>query len=196
METTAHRAGPGQPTGALVVAERTTAAPSTYSEPAPPVSSDRQPNRQHAPPHLEVAVDDLLLVAVGQRLRDVQHVPRPLGLGEAALLQRLVQLPARRELEDEVDALLVVEVAEQPQDIPMPAAGARKNKDEASCCVCIRRVAHAHSGGGGSFSAGKSHLPPGPHLYLFTCTYRHRFRDTRHGEKLAGFASAVPGLFM
>ena len=66
-------------------------------------------------------MDDLLLVAVGQRLRDVQHVPRPLSLAEAALLQRLVQLPPRRELEDEVDSLLVVEVAEQSQDIPMPA---------------------------------------------------------------------------
>lgn len=65
-------------------------------------------------------MDDVLLVAVGQGLSHVQHVPGPFGLAESALLQSLVQLSPRGELKDEVDPLLVVEVAEQSQDIPMP----------------------------------------------------------------------------
>jgi len=107
-------------------------------------------------------VDDLLLVAVGQRLGDVQHVPRPLGLGEAALLQHLVQLPARRELEDEVDALLVVEVAEQSQDVPMPWGGRgreRRGREEQArneiSCIHTTCVAHAPYGGGGGILSWK-----------------------------------------
>lgn len=48
--------------------------------------------------HLEVPVDDLLLMTVVQRRGHVQHIPRALLLVEPAVTQRLVQLPPRSEL--------------------------------------------------------------------------------------------------
>lgn len=67
---------------------------------------------------LDVAVDDVLLVAVGQGLAEVGDVPGRSALGEAAAVgQLLVQLPAGTVLEDEVDALGIVEVAKHAEDI-------------------------------------------------------------------------------
>ena len=56
---------------------------------------------------LDVAVDDVLGVAVAQRAREARDVRRGARLGEAPrALQLLVQLAARGVLEDEVDLLL------------------------------------------------------------------------------------------
>lgn len=70
---------------------------------------------------LDVAVDDVLAVQVAQRARHLRHVLRRLPLREPALApQVLVQLPFRRELEDQEHPLAVVEVPEQLQDVRVP----------------------------------------------------------------------------
>lgn len=68
-------------------------------------------------------MDDALLVAVVQRVRDVQHVSRAPLLPEATLAQLLVKLAPGSELEDEVDASVVVEVPKQAEDVPVPEGG-------------------------------------------------------------------------
>ena len=73
---------------------------------------------------LDVAVDDVLLVAVGQGLAEVGDVPGRSALGEAAAVgQLLVQLPAGTVLEDEVDALGIVKVAEHAEDVTVAQVG-------------------------------------------------------------------------
>ena len=73
---------------------------------------------------LDVAVDDVLRVAVGQGLAEVGDVPGRGALGEpAAVGQFLVQLASGTVLEDEVDALLVEEVAEHPEDVAVAQVG-------------------------------------------------------------------------
>lgn len=67
---------------------------------------------------LDVTVNDVLAVQVAQRRSHLGNVLRRLPLGEPALLtQVLVQLALAGELEDEEDALAVVEVAVQLEDI-------------------------------------------------------------------------------
>ena len=73
-------------------------------------------------------MDHFFLVAVIKRLRHVQHVARPGLLAEAPLAQLLVQLTPRGELQDEVDSPVVVKVAEQSQDIPVPENQIRQAK--------------------------------------------------------------------
>jgi len=61
-------------------------------------------------------MDDLVLVHVVQRVRELRHPARRLRLAEALLpLEPLVKLTARSKLQHQVDALLVVEVAVHPQ---------------------------------------------------------------------------------
>lgn len=81
-------------------------------------------------------MDDLLLVAMVQRLRHVQHVPRPLLLAKPPLAQLLVKLAPRRELQDEVDSPLVVEVAEQSEDIPVSCAQNQQRETKAEDAAC------------------------------------------------------------
>jgi len=67
-----------------------------------------------------IPVDHFFAVAVSQGVRHLADVFGRRGVVEAAVglfLHRLVHLAARRELEDEVDARLVVEVAEQAEDV-------------------------------------------------------------------------------
>ena len=73
---------------------------------------------------LDVAVDDVLLVAVGQGLAEVGDVPGRSALGEpTAVGQLLVQLTAGTVLEDEVDALGIVEVTEHAEDVAVAEVG-------------------------------------------------------------------------
>lgn len=70
---------------------------------------------------LDVAVDDVLAVQVAQGAGHLGHVLRGLPLGEPVLApQVLVQLALGRELEDQEDALAVVEVPEELQDVGVP----------------------------------------------------------------------------
>lgn len=70
---------------------------------------------------LDVAVDDVLAVQVAQRRRHLGNVLGRLPLGEAVLLaQVLVQLALAGELEDQEDALAVVEVPVQLEDVGVP----------------------------------------------------------------------------
>lgn len=91
------------------------------------VSSLRKRSRKHPRRNpdsdLEVPVNDVLLVAVVKSFRDVQDVPSALLLPETPFAELLVELAARCELEDEVDTPIIVEVAEQAQDISMPFGG-------------------------------------------------------------------------
>jgi len=67
-----------------------------------------------------IPVDHFFAVAVSQGVRHLADVFGRRGVVEAAvglLLHRLVHLAARRELEDEIDARFVVEVAEQAEDV-------------------------------------------------------------------------------
>ena len=69
---------------------------------------------------LDVPVDDVLLVAVIERAGHVEDVLGRFRLGEAELDgELLIKFSARRELEDEVDALLVPEVAVHAQNVPV-----------------------------------------------------------------------------
>ncbi|KAH9831296.1 cercosporin toxin biosynthesis protein, partial [Teratosphaeria destructans] len=73
---------------------------------------------------LDVAVHDVLAVQVAQRARHLRDVLRGLPLREAlGLAQVLVQLALARELEDQEDALGVVEVAVQAQDVGVREVG-------------------------------------------------------------------------
>ena len=73
---------------------------------------------------LDVAVDDVLLVAVGQGLAEVGNVPGRGALGEAAAVgQLLVQFASGTVLEDEVDPLGVEEVAEHAEDVAIAQVG-------------------------------------------------------------------------
>ena len=70
---------------------------------------------------LDVAVDDVLAVQVAQRRRHLRDVLRGLPLGEPALApQVLVQLALAGELEDQKDALAVVKVPVQLEDVGVP----------------------------------------------------------------------------
>lgn len=85
-------------------------------------------------------MDDLFLVAVVQSRRHIQHIPCTFLFVETALAQRLVQLPARRKLQNQVDTLFVVEVAEQSQDVAVPEATravAAENTEEALVEVVV-----------------------------------------------------------
>lgn len=79
---------------------------------------------QHDVLRLQVAVDDVIAVAVVQR---VGHLVRVLGgarLVEAAVgrrLQVLVQLALAGQLDGQIDALVVVEPRVQAQDVRVPA---------------------------------------------------------------------------
>ena len=67
---------------------------------------------------LDVAVDDVLPVQVNQRVRHLVDVPRAALLGEASVLGELsVELSPARKLEHEEDALLVMEVAIEAEDV-------------------------------------------------------------------------------
>mmetsp|Transcript_17137 Transcript_17137/g.44098 ORF Transcript_17137/g.44098 Transcript_17137/m.44098 type:complete len:246 (-) Transcript_17137:56-793(-) len=71
---------------------------------------------------LDVAMDDVLRVAILDRLHHLLEIPRGPRLGEgAAALQQRVELTAWRHLKHKVHALLIVEVAVQPQDVDVPA---------------------------------------------------------------------------
>mmetsp|Transcript_26252 Transcript_26252/g.59573 ORF Transcript_26252/g.59573 Transcript_26252/m.59573 type:complete len:212 (-) Transcript_26252:129-764(-) len=73
---------------------------------------------------LDVSVDHVLLVAVGERTSKRADVVCRSLLGEPFhLLQLLVELSASCELEDEVDAALVVEVAVQAEDVGVSQVG-------------------------------------------------------------------------
>lgn len=70
---------------------------------------------------LDVPVDDVLAVQVAQGAGHLGDVLRGLPLGEAVLAaQVLVQLALGGELEDQEDALAVVEVPEELQDVGVP----------------------------------------------------------------------------
>ncbi len=72
---------------------------------------------------LDVAVDDVLPMAVVQRVRELRHIFRRTPLVEptpTAVVQLMEQFATARVLQDEVDAGVVVEVAEQTQDVGMP----------------------------------------------------------------------------
>ena len=65
---------------------------------------------------LDVAVDHVVAVEEGERVRNLAHPPRHLRLVELLLLlQQLEELAIRRELRHQVHALLVVEVAVQAE---------------------------------------------------------------------------------
>merc|ERR1719399_767532 len=67
---------------------------------------------------LDVSVDHMLRVAVPDGLRDLLEVPGRPGLGELPpVREQVVELPARRELQHEVDPLLVDEEAEEAQGV-------------------------------------------------------------------------------
>lgn len=89
-------------------------------------------NSLHAT-HLEIAVDNLFLVAVIQRLGHVEHVPRTSFFVKPAPAKLLVQLAPRRKLENEVDSAVVVEVSEQSQNVTVPAPGI--NTQRGGCTV-------------------------------------------------------------
>ena len=64
------------------------------------------------------------LAGLWRASRCALHLSRALLVKLPALLQLLVQLPFGRELEDQVDARLVEEVAVQSEDVVVPAAAA------------------------------------------------------------------------
>lgn len=78
-------------------------------------------------------------MAVVQSLGHVQHVSRALVLLEATLAERLVQLSARGEFEDEVDAPVIVEVPEQSQYVPVPSESTNNYENEMSEKINARK---------------------------------------------------------
>mmetsp|Transcript_37548 Transcript_37548/g.93369 ORF Transcript_37548/g.93369 Transcript_37548/m.93369 type:complete len:203 (-) Transcript_37548:257-865(-) len=73
---------------------------------------------------LDVAVDDVLLVAVHEGARQRRDVRRRAPLAKPlALLQLFIQLPLGGVLQDEVHAVLVVEIPVQPQYVGMAQVG-------------------------------------------------------------------------
>ncbi|KAF5315292.1 hypothetical protein D9619_007381 [Psilocybe cf. subviscida] len=95
------------------------------------------PRRMHTPPkvanlelpidpkqqilRLNIPVNNMLTMQIRQRIRHLVDVPRAPPLREPVQLRELlVQLALARELEHEEDALLVVEVPVQAQDVGVP----------------------------------------------------------------------------
>ena len=69
-------------------------------------------------PHLDIPVDDVLAMAVYQRVTELEDVLGTRSLGEPPLfLEQTVDRAGRRVLQDEVDPRVVVEVSEEAKDV-------------------------------------------------------------------------------